>query len=83
MFAGMPLAPVATGCAAGSAIALIRPHEITLLPGPGSAAVKSAHAQGPLTRVHRIRGEQAVEVLCPEGAWTPAVGETCTLYLLR
>jgi sulfate/thiosulfate transport system ATP-binding protein len=77
--AGLPGAEVPTDCADGRAIALIRPHEVALLPGPGSAQVRSAHVNGPMRRLGLTVADQAVEVLSPEDAWAPAVGDTCRI----
>jgi sulfate transport system ATP-binding protein len=67
----------------GPAIALIRPHEIELLPGPGPASVRSVHLVGPLRRVRIELAGQEVEVLCPADAPIPAVGERCGVNLSR
>ena len=42
--AGLPDVALATDCPPGPAIALIRPHEIDLMPGAGPAQVESVHA---------------------------------------
>ena len=42
--AGLPDVALATDCPPGPAIALIRPHEIGLMPGAGPAQVESVHA---------------------------------------
>jgi sulfate transport system ATP-binding protein len=80
---GLPDAIAATDCPPGPAIALIRPHEIGLRPGPGSAHVDSVHASGPLRRVRISLAGQTLEVLCTDGVWTPAAGDTCNLDLSR
>ena len=80
---GLPDAIAATDCPPGPAIALIRPHEIGLRPGPGSAHVDSVHASGPLRRVRISLVGQTLEVLCTDGVWTPAAGESCNLDLSR
>ena len=79
----LPSTPIPTACPPGPGFALIRAHEIGLLPGPGPAHVARVHATGPLTRVHLRLAEQDVEVLRQLDAWTPAVGETCDLDLSR
>jgi sulfate transport system ATP-binding protein len=79
----LPSVSVPTACRPGRAFALIRPHEIDLLPGPGPVRVVSLHATGPLTRVNLRLGKQDAEVLRQLDAWTPAVGETCNLDLSR
>ena len=80
---GLPDAIAATDCPPGPAIALIRPHEIGLRPGPGPAHVDSVHANGPLRRVRISLAGQTLEVLCTDGVWTPAAGESCNLDLSR
>jgi sulfate/thiosulfate transport system ATP-binding protein len=80
---GLPSAAIATDCAAGPAIALIRPHEVGLCPGPGSARVESLHSSGPMRRLRVLVGRQVLDVLLPEGAWTPEVGQTCRIDLSR
>jgi len=79
----VPSASIPTPCPAGPAFALIRSHEIELLPGPGPARVIAIHATGPLARVLLRLGEQDVEVLRQPDAWMPAAGETCDLDLSR
>ena len=79
----LPSVSIPTVWPPGPGFALIRPHEIGLLPGPGPARVVSVHVTGPLTRVHLRLGEQDVDVLRQLDAWTPAVGETCDLDLSR
>ncbi len=79
----LPSVSIPTAVSPGSGFALIRPHEIGLLPGPGPAQVASVHVTGPLTRVHLRLIEQEVDVLRQLDAWTPAVGETCDLDLSR
>ncbi|HEX3347286.1 MAG TPA: sulfate/molybdate ABC transporter ATP-binding protein [Acetobacteraceae bacterium] len=74
---------VPTTCPPGPGFALIRPHEIGLLPGSGPARVVSVHATGPLTRVHLRLPDQDIEVLRQLDTWTPDVGETCNLDLSR
>jgi sulfate/thiosulfate transport system ATP-binding protein len=67
----------------GPAIALIRPHEIGLLPGPGAARVDTVHVTGPMRRLRVTLADQMLEVLLPENAWTPQTGETCGIDLSR
>jgi sulfate transport system ATP-binding protein len=77
-------APLPAGdCPPGPAIALIRPHEIEVLPGPGAAHVDSVHASGPLRRVRLSLAGQTLEALRAENQWTPAAGDTCHLDLSR
>ncbi len=70
-------------CPPGPAIALIRPHEIELLPGAGPALVQSVHRVGPLRRVRLELAGQEIEVLCPGDALIPAPGERCGVNLSR
>jgi sulfate transport system ATP-binding protein len=77
----VPLEPIPTTCAPGPAFALIRPHEIGLLAGPGPAHVKSVHATGPMARVHLKLAGLDVEVLRQPDLWIPDVGETCGVDL--
>jgi len=79
----VPSATIPTACPPGPAFALIRPHEIGLLPGPGAARAVGVHTTGPLKRVVLMFAERDVEVLCPLDAWTPGVGDTCGLDLSR
>jgi sulfate transport system ATP-binding protein len=70
-------------CPMGSAIALIRPHEIEFLPGPGPAHVDSVHASGPLRRLRISLAGRTLEAVRAENQWTPAAGDTCNLDLSR
>jgi sulfate/thiosulfate transport system ATP-binding protein len=70
---------LAAGAPPGPAIALIRPHEVKLFPGPGPGRVESVHANGPMRRLRIAVGGQVLEVLRTEDAWIPVVGETCNL----
>ena len=79
----LPSSSVPTACPPGPGFALIRPHEIGLLPGPGPAYVASVHRTGPLARVHLRLADRDLEVLRQLDAWTPAAGETCDLDLSR
>jgi sulfate transport system ATP-binding protein len=80
---GLRDAAFATDCASGPAIALIRPHEVGLLPGPGPARVESVHSSGPMHRLRVMVGDQMLEVLRPVDAWIPASGQTCQIDLTR
>jgi sulfate transport system ATP-binding protein len=82
-FDALSLTDIKTTCPAGPAIALIRPYEIGLLPGPGPVQVLSVHANGPLRRVRLALAGQALEVLLPEDSWSPTVGQSCALDLSR
>jgi sulfate transport system ATP-binding protein len=75
--------PIMTSLPSGPAVALIRPHEIALHPGPGSARVTSIHASGPLHRVRLSVNDTILEALLPPDAWMPNVGETCVVDLSR
>lgn len=78
-----PCMTLSTHVPPGAAFALIRPHEIGLLPGPGPAAVIAVHTLGPLTRVHVKLAERDIDVLRTPDSWTPSVGETCNLDLSK
>jgi sulfate/thiosulfate transport system ATP-binding protein len=80
---GLPDTTVATDCPPGPAIALIRPNEVELSPGPGPARVESVHANGPMRRLRIVVAGQVLEVLRTEDAWMPIVGDTCNLDLSR
>jgi sulfate/thiosulfate transport system ATP-binding protein len=80
---GLPDTTLATECSSGPAIALIRPNEVELSPGPGPARVKSVHANGPMRRLRIALAGQVLEVLRTEDAWMPVVGETVNLDLAR
>jgi sulfate transport system ATP-binding protein len=82
-FDGIPCAQIPTNCAAGPAIALLRPHEIGLLAGSGPALVESVHASGPMRRVRLTLADRLVEVLLPEGTTPPGTGTTCGVDLSR
>ena len=81
--AGLTDVALPAACPPGPAIALIRPHEIELLPAPGKALVRSVHLVGPLRRVRIELAGQDIEVLCPADAWIPAVGDRCGVNLSR
>jgi sulfate transport system ATP-binding protein len=76
-------APVATTCPPGSAVAVIRAHEIALRPGPGPACITAVHTNGPLRRVHVTLGRDALEVLQTLQEPAPAIGERWNLDLSR
>jgi hypothetical protein len=80
---GLPGAALGTSCASGPAMALIRPHEVGLLPGPGPVLVESVHSSGQMHRVRVLVGRQALEVLCAQDAWLPQAGQTCGIDLSR
>lgn len=81
---GLPDLPLpAPPAASGKAVVLIRPHEIGLLPGPGPAHVEGQHRVGPLRRIRVALNDETFEVLAPESAAVPAVGQTCNLNLSR
>ena len=79
----LPDVEAPTCCAPGPAIALIRPHEIGLLPGPGAARVESQQLLPPLRRTRIRLLDQTFDVSTPEGVWAPEVGQTCSLDLKR
>src|SRR5690242_18168073 len=71
------------GALRGPAVALIRPHEIGLLPGPGPARVESQHLVGPMYRTLVALNDNVFDVLATEGTWVRAAGQTCNLDLSR
>lgn len=79
----LPDVGAATSCPPGPAVALIRPHEIGLLPGPGPVRCDGQEALGPLRRTRLSVLDQIFDVLTPEGMWAPTVGQTCRLDLAR
>jgi len=80
-FDGLPDVALTTDCPAGPAMALIRPHEIGLLPKGPLVRVESAHAVGPLRRLRVTFAGHGIEVLRPVDAWTPQVGQCCGIDL--
>ncbi len=82
-FPGLCASPVLTSCPDGPAIALLRAHEIVLLPGPGSARVETVHAAGAMAKIRMRIAEQVIEALLPESAVLPKPGDTCRLDLSR
>jgi sulfate transport system ATP-binding protein len=82
-FDGLCGTSLPTDCPPGPAIALLRPHEIGLLPGPGPVRVESVHATGPMARVRVAFAGRITEVLLPEAATLPAVGQSCGVDLSR
>jgi sulfate transport system ATP-binding protein len=80
---GLPIASFAAPCTKGPAIALIRPHEVELSPGPGPARVESVHVSGPMHRLRIMVGDQMLDVLRPADAWMPEAGQTCRIDLSR
>ena len=80
---GLPNVQIPTTCRAGPAVALIRPHEIGLLPGPGPARVESQHLVGPMCRTVVALNDNVFDVLATEGTWVRAAGQTCNLDLSR
>jgi sulfate transport system ATP-binding protein len=82
-FDGLCGAWVRTTCVPGPAIALLRPHEMGLLSEPGPARVESVHLTGPMARVRVAFAGRTVEVLLPEGASLPIVGQSYRVDLSR
>jgi sulfate transport system ATP-binding protein len=75
------LSPLPTSLPGGPAIAVIRPHELALCPGPGPAVVESVHQTGPLSRIAvRLHG-RVIGVLQPVADPVPSVGSQCCLDL--
>jgi sulfate transport system ATP-binding protein len=79
----LPDVEILTRCAPGPAVALIRPHEIGLLPGPGPAHADSQQSLAPLRRTRISVLDQTFDVLTQEGVWAPEVGQNCRLDLTR
>ena len=82
-FDGLPLPALPTACPPGPALALIRPHEIELLPGAGPAQVMSLHVAGLSRRTGIALGRQTLEVIQTAHGWTPVVGDACGLDLSK
>ena len=82
-FRPLPLAPLPTDCGAGPAFALIRPHEIELVDGPGPARIDHVHAAGPLAHIRVRLGDMTVDVARPIGSRLPRPGDGCGLDLRR
>lgn len=80
---GLPGVAVRTECPDGQAIALIRPHEIDLLPNGSQVRVESVHAVGPMRRLRVAFGNHVVEVLRSHDVWTPEAGQSCGIDLSR
>lgn len=80
-FTGFEVAAVPQSCISGPAIALVRPHEIKLLPSHGAAYVKSVHPAGALKRVQVMLGDRTLEIVQTHDVWTPKVGQMCDLDL--
>jgi len=78
---GLPDIVLPNRCPSGPAVALIRPHEIGLLPGPGPARVDARHHVGPLRRVRVRMDDRVLDLPVPEGRWLPDAGQTCRLDL--
>ena len=87
-FAPLPAAPVPTGCRAGPAVAVIRLHELALVPPPAGVAglvVRGLHRSGITVRValdapHGVPGGVLEAVLPPDGQ-LPPIGHACGLDL--
>jgi sulfate/thiosulfate transport system ATP-binding protein len=72
-----------TDCPPGPAMALIRPHEVGLLPGNGPARVEGVQAAGPMRRCRIVLAGHVLEVLRPADVWMPAPGQACGIDLSR
>jgi sulfate transport system ATP-binding protein len=69
MFADLPAENLPTACPPGPALALIRPHEIALVPphaGAAPAVVRAVRATGPLRLVDLEVGARLLEVQLPD-----------------
>jgi sulfate transport system ATP-binding protein len=78
---GLGLPPLPSSLPDGKAVAMLRPHEIGLVPGAGLGRVVSVATAGPLTRVAVSIGDRTIEVLTADDP--PHVGTACTLDLHR
>jgi sulfate transport system ATP-binding protein len=81
--AEVPLARIATECSPGPALALIRPHDIDILPSPGPARVTGVRTAGATRHVGVAIGAKVFDIVQPMSAWTPMVGESYELGMLR
>jgi sulfate transport system ATP-binding protein len=87
-FPHLPVSPRPTTCANGPAVALIRPHEIALLP-PGAhatpAILQSLRTTGPLRLVEIALADRVIEVQLPDRASEVplAPGTRCALDLAK
>ena len=88
VFDSVPAEALHTNCAAGAAIALIRPHEIALVPRrdhPSPAFVRSLRSTGPLRVVDLACGDRLLEVHLPDrdGGVALEAGMPCELDLRK
>jgi sulfate transport system ATP-binding protein len=81
--AEIPGARIATECAPGPAVALIRPYDIEILPSPGPARVVGVQTAGPTRRVNLALGATVFDIFQPAHASPPAVGDSHQLGVLR
>ena len=70
---GAVLADLPCALPDGAALAMLRPHEVRLVPGQG-AVVRAVFMTGPWVRLEVMLGGQVIAVLLPPGAAPPAVG---------
>jgi sulfate/thiosulfate transport system ATP-binding protein len=75
--------PIPTSCRPGRAVAVVRPHEIVLRPGPGPAHIQGMQPLGTMRKVLIVLGTQQCDVLVPTDAWAPAAGDACAVELSR
>jgi sulfate transport system ATP-binding protein len=60
----------------GPGFALVRPHEMRLLPSPGPARIISIHISGPMLRVEIELAGQSMEILTPPDAISLTPGQS-------
>ena len=79
---GLPVQPFATAAPPGPAIALLRQHQLALLPGPGSARVVSVRDVGPVLHTVIDASGRTLEVVSTTRSGLHA-GDSCTLAIQK
>jgi len=82
-FPDLPGVNVPAPSLSGPAVALMRPHEVGLRPGPGVARIECWRAHGPWRRAWVVVGQRRFEVRMPEHEAIVPNGETAILDLSR
>jgi sulfate/thiosulfate transport system ATP-binding protein len=82
-FGNPGVAPVKTGCAAGPAIALIRPYEIALTTQGGPAEVVAVYIAGPLMHIRLVLDGHVIDVVQPAQNARPEIGSLIGIDLSR
>ncbi len=77
----VPAAPVATACPNGRAVALCRPYEIQIEPGPGPARVISVHTLGQVCRIRVAIADRSLEIIHGINGSVFVAGQSCNLGL--